>query len=80
MVSAIAFGVSVWHRIEKNKRIEASVAQANQLGAANAEFRQRLGVIRSTKTPSMKDFYFQCLAMERLNVAGFPKTILIALV
>jgi len=66
IVFAVGLGVKAGNRIERNNRIEALLAQANQIGSVNTEFRERLEAIRSKTTPTTRDFYLQCLAVEGL--------------
>jgi hypothetical protein len=66
LIAALSYGVTVGRRIEKNKRVEVLLGQVGQLASKNADFRLRLGAIRSAETPTMRDFYRQCLALEGL--------------
>ena len=64
MTSAFGLGVFIGPRIEKNTRFKALLGKLTEQAPKNTEFRQRLLAIRSAETPTMEDYYVQCLALE----------------
>lgn len=64
MTSAFSYGVFIGPRIEKNTRFKALLGKLTEQAPKNTEFRQRLLAIRSAETPTMEDYYVQCLALE----------------
>ena len=67
MTSAFSFGMFfVGPRIEKNTRFKTLLGKLTEQAPKAAEFRQRLLAIRSAETPTMEDYYAQCLALETL--------------
>ena len=66
MTSAFSYGVFIGPRIEKNTRFKALLGKLTEQAPKNTEFRQRLSAIRSAETPTIKDYYAQCLALETL--------------
>ncbi|HEV2382674.1 MAG TPA: hypothetical protein VG206_23140 [Terriglobia bacterium] len=75
LATILALGYGVWlaqqlvmvgHRTVREQSIDALIAQSRELAAKNGDFRLRLRAIRSRKTPTMRDFYVQCVALESL--------------
>jgi len=66
LCSAVGFGIFVGNRVDKVNRIKYLMTQVAELGPKNLEFRQRLTAIRSVGAPTMKDYYDQCLSLERV--------------
>jgi len=67
LTSAFSFGMFfVGPRIEKNTRLKALVGKLTEQAPKGVQFRQDLLAIRSAETPTMEDYYAQCLALETL--------------
>jgi hypothetical protein len=61
-----AFGLTIGQRVEKRQRLEHVLSDLGRAAPKNAEFRQRLTALRSAETPTMEDYYRQCLNLEAL--------------
>jgi hypothetical protein len=59
-------GLSIGQRVEKRQRLERLLSDMGRVAPKNAEFRQRLTALRSAATPTMEDYYKQCLGLEAL--------------
>jgi hypothetical protein len=66
LVAGWAFGLSIGQRVEKRQRIERLLSDLERAAPKNAEFRQRLTALRSAETPTMEDYYKQCLGLDAL--------------
>jgi hypothetical protein len=64
LFSAIAIGVVTGNRIEKNKRLDATISQIAQLGPKNAELREQIKAILAEETPTFQDYYLRCIRLE----------------
>jgi hypothetical protein len=64
LFAAIGFGLVAGNRIEKNKRLDATISQIAKLGPKNAELREQIKAILSEDTPTFQDYYLRCMKLE----------------
>ncbi len=66
LTSSLSYGVARGSRIQQTNKVTEIIKQLAELTPKANSFRQRLGDIRSKETPTMQDYYDQCLAVESL--------------
>ncbi len=65
-VLAVGFGIFAGDRIQKNRRLDATLSEIGKLGPKGAELRGQIKAILSQDTPTFEDYYVRCLNLEKV--------------
>jgi hypothetical protein len=62
---AVGFGIRAGDRIQRNRRMDATVSEIAKLGPKGAELRGQIKANLSQDTPTLADYYLRCLKLEK---------------
>jgi hypothetical protein len=63
---AVGFGTLSGDRIQRNRRMDATVSEIAKLGPKGAELRGQIKAVLSQDTPTFADYYLRCLKLEKV--------------